>query len=295
MSSVAFADQAFTTQLGHFAFYSFAELVGAAFGFGFFAVCRLIKAKAASKLVAEFFGTFYLVLTVCLVVVQGSKAPLAGVIGIASVLMACIYSTAAVSGANLNPAVSFGLLLTGKLPPKDFALYILVQILGGFLAVLTVSHLIYDSDGWNVTLEQQVPALGANQIHLANGAWAAIGVAEFFYTFLLVFVVLNVAVRDAGNQYYGLAIGFVVIVGGVCVGGLSGGCFNPAIALSVDFGSLFSIAVGNQYGWGFCYVLFELAGAAAAAGVFKIVSMDDGMPTAYELQESDESDASQES
>jgi len=318
MSAVPFgAATTFGNQVGMFFFYTFCELFGALLGFGFFAVCRklvLTNVALVDKLAAEFIGTFYLVLTVCFVVAQGANAPLVGVIGIASALMVGIYSTAAVSGGNLNPAVSLGLLLTGNLSPKDFGLYLLVQILGGFAAVGKVWHI----EKWKVTLVQNVIALKEDNsagiaaltnatvaalanitnpatnatlanitaadgqaeakavealaIHISNGSWAAVAVSEFFYTFLLVFVVLNVAVRDAGNQYYGLAIGFVVIVGGVSVGGLSGGCFNPAIALSVDFGSLFADAPGNKYGWGFIYLLIELAGGAAAAGVFKLIS-----------------------
>merc|ERR1719456_707025 len=58
---------------------------------------------------------------------------------------------------------------------------------------------------------------------------------ELLYTFMLCFVVLNVATAEdnAGNQYYGLAIGFVIIAGGYAAGNISGGAFNPAVALGV--------------------------------------------------------------
>ncbi len=65
------------------------------------------------------------------------------------------------------------------------------------------------------------------------------------YTFVLCFVVLNVAVGKgtAGNQFYGLAIGSVIIAGAYGAGAVSGGCFNPAVAIGID-------AAGFAHGWG---------------------------------------------
>src|SRR5919202_530700 len=59
--------------------------------------------------------------------------------------------------------------------------------------------------------------------------------AEFLFTFALAYVVLNVATAagTAGNSYYGLAIGFTVLTGAYAVGGVSGGVFNPAVAVGI--------------------------------------------------------------
>lgn len=278
--------------------YSAAELLGAAFAVAFFLGCRryLLRAKTGSdvtevdeapptadtysKLLSEFLGTYVLTLTVALVVVQAEKSPIVGVIGIACSLMVMVFSLGAVSGANFNPAVSFGLLLTGHLPPVEFAKYVLAQILGGLAAVATAAYI--EHQRWRVALVANVPDDDSRKVIdvvLAKGSWGAIFGAEVFYTFLLVFVVLNVAVREAPNQYYGLAIGFVIIVGGVAIGGLSGGCFNPAVVLAMDFGGVFS-PPGARYGWGFVYVAAELIGASIASGLFLGVSLtdDDGVP-----------------
>merc|ERR1712190_710280 len=72
----------------------------------------------------------------------------------------------------------------------------------------------------------------------AGGDLMAIIFAELLFTAMLVFTVLNVAVADGGNQYYGLAIGFVIVVGAASVGSVSGGCFNPAVAVSLDLVAL---------------------------------------------------------
>merc|ERR1719378_1421538 len=99
--------------------------------------------------------------------------------------------------------------------------------------------------------------------------------AEILYTFMLCFVVLNVAAAKKNNpepnknQFYGLAIGFVIVAGGYAAGNISGGAFNPAVALGIDISSK---GLG-YYGW--MYTLFEFLGAALAAGYFRLVRPDE--------------------
>jgi aquaporin Z len=96
-------------------------------------------------------------------------------------------------------------------------------------------------------------------------------VAEFLFTFALCYVVLNVATAKStsGNSYYGLAIGFVVMVGAFSVGGISGGAFNPAVALSVPFMGLLN--------WSdiWIHLAADFAGGAFAAIVFNMLNPDD--------------------
>merc|ERR1719224_37032 len=92
------------------------------------------------------------------------------------------------------------------------------------------------------------------------------GVAEMLYTFMLCFVVLNVAAskyHGGVNQFYGIAIGFVIVAGAYSAGAVSGGCFNPAVAIGIDVASAY-------FGVKYClvYTLFELVGAAIAAQAF---------------------------
>jgi len=250
-----------------------AQIVGAGLATLMFYGCRvhLFDRKKEplllSKLLSEFLGTFMLVATVCLVVRQSSEAPVVSIIGIASSLMCMIYALWNVSGANFNPAVSFGLLLTGNLPLRDFALYCLVQILGGFVAVLVAASMW---PTWTVSLTNDGQHKDATAV--AHGSVGAVVGSETLYTFLLVFGVLNTAVRDGGNHYFGLVIGFCVVIGGVAVGGLSGGCFNPAVSLSLVFSGLVFQGIWGR-GLGFIYFGAELLGGALAAAVFYAVSM----------------------
>jgi aquaporin Z len=222
-----------------------------------------------AKYLAEFVGTFMLILTVGCNVLTGS--PVWAVTSIACTLMVSIYALGGVSGANFNPAVSLALGIAKKLEWKDVGIYMGVQIAGGIAA-----GLVYALTLWNVFNLQPSPGFGL---------WQA-GLAEFLYTFMLCFVVLNVAASKmhAGqNQFYGLAIGFVVVAGGYGAGHISGGCFNPAVAIGIDVSS-----AGVGFGWCLAYTVFEFIGAAVAAVLFKVCRPEEGddeaePPKAYGL------------
>jgi len=202
-----------------------------------------------NKYVAEFIGTFFLVLTIgCTVIGQGAGpfAPLA----IGSALMVMIFAGGYISGGHFNPAVTLGVWLRGKCEAKDVAPYLVFQTIGAVLAAFVVLFL---KAGTAVKPLQPatLPAL----------------VAEFLFTFALVYVVLNVATArgTSGNSFYGLAIGFTVLVGAFSVGNISGGAFNPAVAVATSIMGLSSWT--NLW----IYLVADFAGAAVAAGAFKVV------------------------
>merc|ERR1719284_1828896 len=98
--------------------------------------------------------------------------------------------------------------------------------------------------------------------------WFAAAVAEIVFTFVLCYVVLCVATTEKGlSNYFGLAIGMCVIVGGYAIGAVSGGSLNPAVSIAIDTAHLLKHGT-----WINCvlYSAAELAGAAAAAGVFAL-------------------------
>merc|ERR1719446_319355 len=164
-----------------------------------------------------------------------------------------IWALGGVSGANFNPAVSFALGIAGKMNWEQVGGYCCIQLAAGICAGLCYELTI--GDMFNLA-----PTPGFE-------FWQA-GLAEFLYTFMLVFVVLNVAcskVHAGKNQFYGLAIGFVVIAGGYGAGHISGGCFNPAVAVGIDVSS-----AGLGFGWCAVYVIFELIGAGLAAVLYKV-------------------------
>jgi aquaporin Z len=95
--------------------------------------------------------------------------------------------------------------------------------------------------------------------------------AEFLFTFALVYVVLNTATTKStsGNSFYGLAIGFTVLVGAFSVGNISGGAFNPAVAVGISIMGLSS--------WPniWIYLVADFAGGVAASGIFKALNPAD--------------------
>ena len=200
---------------------------------------------------AEAIGTFFLVLTVALCVTQSVPlAPLA----IGSVLMVMVYAGGHVSGAHYNPAVTFALWLRGALPAKQVVPYWVAQFVGGTLGVLIAAHIT------------------GKLLHVAPGdgvTWVPALLAEFVFSFALSYVVLNVATakETQGNAYFGLAIGFTVMVGAFAVGGISGGAFNPAVGLSP---ALLEVIHGHgttSAAW--IYAVGPLAGGTLAAIAFK--------------------------
>jgi len=206
-----------------------------------------------SKLLSEFLGTYMLVLTVGLNVIGGSKAP---VFSIAASLMCMIYALGSVSGANFNPAVTVCLLLTnrpGVLDAKTGGMYIGTQLVGGICAGFT--YMIMEGG-------KTFPLAPGKGYGLPQAAFA-----EIVFTFLLCYVVCTVAtVEDKPlTQYFGLAIGSCVTAGGYAIGAVSGGSLNPAVSFGI---SVVHCLNGGGLVNALAYSIFEIIGAAIAAGLF---------------------------
>lgn len=207
------------------------------------------------KYVTEFIGTFGLVFTVGCAVMSGSAiAPIA----IGAVLMVLVYAGGHISGAHYNPAVTLGVFLRGKMPFAEVGPYWAAQLVAAFLAAWLAKFTV------NPGVVHTLSISGAHAIFSAL-------LAEFFFTFALVYVVLNVATSkdQPNNHFFGLAIGFTVLVGAIAVGAVSGAAFNPAVA----FGAMLMGLVNWADFW--IYLLANLLGAAVAAVAFKYLNPDD--------------------
>ena len=205
------------------------------------------------KYIAEFIGTFFLVLTIGCTVIPGS----AGVIpplAIGAALMVMIFAGGHVSGGHFNPAVTLGVYMRGRCPASDVVPYWISQILAAIVAASTARFLVGAPTGAPL-----VPAV------------APAFVAEFLFAFALVYVVLNVATAKgtSGNSFYGLAIGMTVMTGAFAVGGISGGAFNPAVAIGIGLMGL--VAMASIW----IHIVANLLGGAVAALVFKFINPAD--------------------
>lgn len=202
-----------------------------------------------AQLIVEFIGTFVLVFTVGMTVIDpgaGALAPLA----IGASLMVMVYAGGHISGAHYNPAVSLAVLLRRGMTLRSMVEYWVAQLIGAALAVAAVV-VLKNGQGASAGSPDVVHAL----------------IAEFIFTFALCYVVLNVATTEetSGNSFYGLAIGFTVAVGAYAVGNISGGVFNPAVAVGVV--GMGIVPLGSIW----IYVVANLVAAAAAAGVFLVI------------------------
>jgi aquaporin Z len=204
------------------------------------------------KYLTEFIGTLFLVLTVGLTVIAGSPmAPLA----IGASLMIMVYMGGHVSGGHYNPAVSLALALRGKLAGSDLGPYMVAQVLGAVVASL----LVYVIMGRTFA---PAPAPTATVI-------AAL-LVEVLYTFALCIVVLNSACHSAtkGNSFYGLAIGFTIVVAAFAGGGISGGAFNPAVGTGPIL--VHGMLGGGSFANLWLYLVGPFVGGILAAVVFKL-------------------------
>ncbi len=204
------------------------------------------------KFMTEFIGTFFLVLTIGLTVIPGNAGVIAP-LAIGSVLMALVYAGGHISGAHYNPAVTLAVLMRGKCAISEVPIYLVAQIGGAAAAAFTAQFLVG-------------PGTAAETIDVNKSL-----VAELLFTFALAYVVLNVATAKgtSGNSFYGLAIGFIVMAGAFSVGSISGGAFNPAVAIAA---LLMGLMDWNNI-W--IHISADFAGGALAAIVFNMLNPDD--------------------
>ncbi len=205
------------------------------------------------KYIAEFIGTFFLVLTVGCTVIPGT----AGVIpplAIGAVLMVMIYAGGHISGGHFNPAVTLAVFVRGRCPAKDAVPYWIAQLLAGVVAAFVAVFLV---------------AKNGAPMEIKNVPAAF--VAEFLFTFALAYVVVNSATAKgtAGNSFYGLAIGMTVMAGAFSVGAISGGAFNPAVAVGAAVMKLLNFSDI----W--IHLVADLAGGLCAGLAFKLLNPDD--------------------
>lgn len=215
-------------------------------------VFRLLV-SAMKKYIVELIGTFFLVLTVGNVVISGAAGPCAP-IAIGLTLAVMIFAGGHISGGHFNPAVTLAVWLRGKCDIKDVVPYIVAQIVGAGAAAGAVKYL---------------QGHGGSLFVVANVGPALI--AELLGTFALAWVVLNVATTKAnnGNSFYGAAIGLTVTAMAYSLGPISGGAFNPAVAIG---GTMMGLFKASDL-W--IYLVACSAGGALAGSVFNALKADE--------------------
>lgn len=233
---------------------------------------RIVTLVASSKYnyLVEIVGTFILVYAIASAATVYSDSGQLGVIGIGLVhalaLTAIVYAIGYRSGAQVNPAVTIGLLVARKLRVREAALYIVCQIIGAVIAAAVVYAIFGSSMAASVTLP-------------ADGNVIRAFVLETVMTFTLVYVVLaattskNSKIAPLAGVAVGFTLGFNVIFGG----SITGGSLNPARS----FGP--ALIAGNfDYHW--LYWIAPIIGGLIAAGVYKGLHKDTDFPLAEDEQ-----------
>ncbi len=211
------------------------------------------------KCAAEFIGTFALIFIGIGAIYHLGSIP-GGLLGIALAhgltIAVMVSATAGISGGHLNPAVTLGLLIGGKIDFKNSIAYCAAQLAGATIAALAAGHLIAAGE------VKAVDVIIGGTPALAKGVTTGAAICiEAVLTFFLVFVVYGSAVDARAPKIGGLAIGFTVALDILFGGPLAGGAMNVARW----FGP--ALAAGNWKNAG-VYFAGPLLGGAAAGLVY---------------------------
>jgi aquaporin Z len=219
------------------------------------------------KYVAELIGTMVLVLMGCgAAVFAGAGQPFdpIGTLGVAFAfglsVVAMAYAIGSISGCHINPAITLGVFLSGRMSGKDAGMYMLFQVIGAIIGSSILWFLAKDS-GSTTTLT------GANSF--AEGQMGVAFVAETVFTFIFVLVVLGVTAKNGLNKFAGLAIGLaLVLVHIVCIP-ITGTSVNPARSIGP---ALFEGGAALIQLW--LFIVAPLLGAIIAALVWKGITVE---------------------
>jgi len=212
-------------------------------------------------LLAEFIGTFILVFTGTGAVVFDSISNGAIThVGISLIfgliVMVVVYALGDISGAHINPAVTIGFALSGEFPVKRIPLYILSQCLGATAASFTLLALFGEHNVMGATIPIEIEG---------NRLTYECLILEAILTFILMFVILNVAVKSPDKKTVaGLIIGGIIAVESGFAGPISGASMNPARSLGP------ALASGNFTDF-WIYIVGTISGASLAVPAWKYI------------------------
>ncbi|MDD2247500.1 MAG: MIP family channel protein [Proteiniphilum sp.] len=222
------------------------------------------------KYFAEMVGTMVLVLMGCgAAVFAGAAQPFesVGTLGVAFAfglsVVAMVYTIGSISGCHINPAITLGVFLSGRMSGKDAAMYMVFQVIGAILGSSILWFLAKDS-GSSTTLT------GANGF--GEGQMAVAFVAETVFTFIFVLVVLGVTAKNGLNKFAGLAIGLaLVLIHIVCIP-ITGTSVNPARSIGP---AIFEGGVAFAQLW--LFIAAPMLGAAISALVWKGITVENNI------------------
>ena len=224
------------------------------------------------KLVAEFIGTFTLVLVGCgTAMLVGCDAASGGgyvltAFAFGLVIVGMAYCVGNISGCHINPAVSLGCLISGRMEVKEFFLYFASQVLGAICGAACLKLIFVLG---NVT--DMTGGLGSNGLAGVSGSPLAGLIVEILLTFIFVLVILGVTdPAFKHGSFGGVVIGFSLVMVHILGIGLTGTSVNPARSIGP---ALF--AGGDALASLWVFIVGPFAGAALAALCYKFMAKKD--------------------
>lgn len=234
-----------------------------------------MEIKTSSKFFAELIGTFGLVLFGCGAAVIAGGTSLAGTAGLGLLgisiafglsVVVFAYAIGGISGCHINPAVTIGLLVAGKISFKDTAVYIVAQVLGAILGAFVLSQIVsgqlagftagewaYGSNGWGKGYQNEY------------GVGAAF-LTEAVFTAIFLFVILGTTSKVGNATMAGLAIGFTLLLIHLVAIPVTGTSVNPARSLGP---ALFAGGQALSQVW--LFIVAPIVGAIVGAILWKVV------------------------
>ena len=230
--------------------------------------------KLLKQAAAEFIGTFVLVFVACGVAGATGGDLVATSLSFGLVIVAMAYSIGRVSNCHINPAVSLGCLLTGKMEIKEFCVYVISQILGGFVGAALVFG-IFKMAGVNPLGDACNYAVGYNVNGVTVGGVIGALLTEIVLTCIFVYVILNVTDEKAGtSKIAGIIIGLTLTLVHLIGINLTGTSVNPARSIATAFSALIYNADVNALAQVWMFIVAPLAGAALAAYLYKALNVE---------------------
>ncbi len=218
------------------------------------------------KACAEFIGTFVLVFVACGVAAATGGDLVATSLAFGLSIVAMAYSIGRVSGCHVNPAVSLGCLLSKRMTVKEFFVYILSQILGGFIGAVAIFG-IFKMGGIALLGNACNYAPDLN----AGGIIAAL-LTEVILTGIFVYVILNVTDEKAGHgKIAGLVIGLTLTLVHLIGINITGTSVNPARSIATAFADLIYNGSTDALAQVWMFIVAPLIGALVAVVVYKVL------------------------
>lgn len=222
--------------------------------------------KDTQKYVAEFLGTFALVLIGCgSAVIAGRYIGFVGIsFAFGLTVLAMVYAIGPISGCHINPAISVAMLVAGKMKGKDCVMYIIAQCLGAVFAALILLAIASGLDGYS-RANNGLGQNGFGDFSPGGYSLAACFLAEVVLTALFLFVIFGSTSKNAPKGFAGVSIGFTLVLIHLVGIPITGTSVNPARSLGP---ALIVWTDAMKQIW--LFIIAPVLGAIVAALIWKL-------------------------